>query len=79
MESGFRGLVEFPDLDRVEPYSATYLFPTFSKRIPSKRRPDFQRMMEDWNVKDPDDPFEILAANKGKMMTDHITVAEETR
>lgn len=76
-EAGFRLFAEFP-LRRgtQDPYLASYLFATFAQRIPSPRRPDFQRMMATWRVSRPDDQMAILAASGGIQLTDHIELAE---
>jgi hypothetical protein len=75
--AGFRLFAEFP-LRRgtQDPYQASYLFATFAQRIPSPRRPDFQRMMTTWRVDQPDDQMAILAASGGIQLTDHIELAE---
>src|SRR5689334_14005518 len=54
---GFMPLAEFPRIDR-HTHTSRYLFPVFAQRIPSPKRPDFQRMMKAWRVERPDDVFE---------------------
>jgi hypothetical protein len=77
MERGFRLLPEFPvrrELD--SPYRSAYLFATFAQRIPSPRRPDFERILESWGVRAGDSQLEILARSGGIQMTDRIELAE---
>jgi hypothetical protein len=77
VEKGFRLLPEFPvrrELDA--PYRSAYLFATFAQRIPSPRRPDFDRILESWGVRAGDSQLEILARSGGVQMTDRIELAE---
>jgi HIRAN domain len=66
-----------PELDEAAHLSSAFLFALFAQRIPSKSRPDFERMMLDWGVTDPDDRFEILAASGGRLKSDRIELFEE--
>jgi HIRAN domain len=66
-----------PELDQGEHLSSLFLFSIFAQRIPSKSRPDFDQMMQDWGVSDPDDRFEILAASGGRLKSDRIELCEE--
>jgi hypothetical protein len=63
-------LLPLNDNDINKARESTRLFGTFSKRIPSKKRPDFQAMMTKWQVEDVDDEMEILARSKGRLLTD---------
>jgi hypothetical protein len=77
IEKGFRLLPEFPvrrELDA--PYRSPYLFATFAQRIPSPRRPDFERILESWGVHAQDSQLQILARSGGVQMTDRIELAE---
>jgi hypothetical protein len=79
-EKRFRLLPEFPvrrELD--SPYRSTHLFATFAQRIPSPRRPDFERILESWGVRAGDSQLEILARSGGVQMTDRIELAEYRR
>ncbi len=72
----FRPLAAFPELDRE--YRSDDLFPYFSNRIMSARRPDFDAHLsalgltrEDWT------PLELLARSAGGRATDTIQVVSE--
>jgi hypothetical protein len=66
-----------PELERDETLSSPFLFALFAQRIPSSTRPDFDRMMREWGVDNPDDRFEILAASGGRLKTDQVELFEE--
>ena len=74
MSKGFSLLPEFPR--GATTYRSAYLFPSFSQRIPSPTRPDFQRLMREWGVAHADEPLEILARSGGVQLTDRIELAE---
>jgi hypothetical protein len=77
IEKGFRLLPEFPVRRECDsPYRSGYLFATFAQRIPSPKRPDFERILESWGVKADDSQLEILARSGGVQMTDRIELAE---
>jgi hypothetical protein len=76
-EKGFRLLPEFPlRRDLAAPYRSPYLFATFAQRIPSPKRPDFDRILESWGVHAQDSQLQILARSGGVQMTDRIELAE---
>ncbi len=76
-QKGFRLLPEFPVRRELTlPYRSAYLFATFAQRIPSPRRPDFERILESWGVRAGDSQLEILARSGGVQMTDRIELAE---
>lgn len=67
---GFRWMAAFPDK---RPYVTRHLWPAFADRIPSPKRPDAAAAMRSWGL-DPSerDPFTILAASRGRRVTDQI-------
>jgi hypothetical protein len=65
-----------PELEN-DHVSSRFLFGLFAQRIPSKSRPDFDRMMAAWGVRDPEDRFEILVASGGRLRSDRIELFEE--
>ncbi len=71
-------LPEFPDTTRSieNPYTSKHLFPTFSQRIPSPKRPDFDKLMHLWGVESPDDALEILGVSGGMQATDQLELAD---
>lgn len=70
--AGFFPLAEFPDLDTC--YLSDELFPTFQNRIINPSRPDRQLYLKRLGLRADADPFEILAVNGGKRMTDRYEV-----
>jgi len=67
--AGFRGIPEFPDLDRR--YEATELFPTFRNRAMNKRRRDRAAHLQELglDVNECDEVAELLASG-GRSHTD---------
>ena len=67
--AGFRGIPEFPDLDRR--YEATELFPTFRNRTMNKRRRDRAAHLHEFglDVNECDEVAELLASG-GRSHTD---------
>jgi hypothetical protein len=77
LERGFTLLLEFPERHGIDaPYRSEYLFSTFAQRIPSPKRPDYQSILESWQVTAPDSPLDILAMSGGIQLTDRLEVAE---
>lgn len=53
---------EIPGIPRLSsPNKRKSLWAIFAERIPSKKRPDFQKMMEEFKIENPDNKMEILA------------------
>jgi len=75
--AGFLKPAEFPHWrSQDDPYKSGYLFSTFAQRIPSPKRPDFKRIMEEWGVEKADDPMEVLGRSGGVLPNDALSVAE---
>lgn len=72
-DRGFVPMAEFPKLDDVT-YKSDTLFNTFSQRIPSKSRPDYDTIMNEWEVVNNADEFEILGKSKGAGVPDGLTL-----
>ena len=74
--AGFRGIPEFPDLDRR--YEATELFPTFRNRAMNKRRRDRAAHLHELglDVDECDEVAELLASG-GRSHTDSDTLATD--
>lgn len=68
--SGFRALPGFPELDRR--YESSHLFPTFSNRLMSTERPDYDVWLSRLDLESDPDVFRILATSGGLRMTDRI-------
>ena len=71
-KAGFLPLPEFPDLHRE--YQSPELFPIFTNRIMSPKRPDFANYLRALNLGEEADPIEILSANGGRRATDTFEV-----
>ena len=71
-EAGFPLLVDFPQLNG--DYRSRVLFPLFSNRIMSPRRPDFTDYLRNLDLSEQANPIEILSANGGHRATDAYEV-----
>lgn len=69
---GFPLLPGLPDLHRL--YVDDELFPVFRKRQMPRQRPDYQEYVEALGLDVDTDPFEVMARNEGRKMTDRIEV-----
>ena len=70
-KANFPLLLEFPDLKG--DYSSPYLFPLFSNRVMSDRRPDFEEYLRSLDLDNPT-PIEILGVTGGRRVTDPYEV-----
>ena len=71
-EAGFLPLPEFPDLDG--DYQSSELFPIFTNRVMSTKRPDFANYLHALDLGEGADSIEILSANGGRRVTDSFEV-----
>jgi hypothetical protein len=69
---GFLHLPGLPDLHRV--YEREDLFPVFRNRQMSRRRPDYERYVNKLKLDIDSHPFEVMARNEGRKVTDRIEV-----
>jgi len=65
----FRNLAAFPELEKI--YESERLFPTFSSRLPDKRRSDIKEILNCYEM-DSYDEFELLKKSSGKLPTDSL-------
>lgn len=72
---GFSGFAAFPDIDR--PYRAGQLFPFFTNRVLSPRRPEYPQYVAALGLGDAPEPVEILARSGGGRATDTVHVVAE--
>jgi hypothetical protein len=70
--AGFLPFVGFPDLRRT--YISADLFPLFSKRIMSARRPDFGQFLAQLHLSRNSTPWEQLARSEGRSAGDAVQV-----
>ena len=69
---GFPLLPGLPDLHKS--YVDEELFPVFRKRQMPRQRPDYEEYVETLGLDVETDPFEVMARNEGRKMTDRIEV-----
>ena len=69
---GFPRLPGLPDLHRV--YESEKLFPIFRNRQMPRRRPDYGQYVKKLGLDIDSDPFEVMARNDGRKVTDRIEV-----
>ena len=69
---GFQHLPGLPDLHRV--YESEHLFPLFQNRQMPRRRPDYPDYVRKLNLGVEADPFEVMARNEGRKLTDRLEV-----
>ena len=69
---GFPRLPGLPDLHRV--YESEELFPVFLNRQMPRRRPDYGQYVRKLGLDIDTDPFEVMARDQGRKLTDRIEV-----
>lgn len=69
---GFQPFLSFPDWQRT--YASRHLFPLFSQRIMSPRRPDFGQFLHQLHLSEDATPWEQLARSEGRRTGDTVQV-----
>ena len=69
---GFLHLPGLPDLHQV--YEREHLFAVFRNRQMSRRRTDYEQYVKKLNLDIDSHPFEVMARNEGRKLTDRIEV-----
>ena len=69
---GFKYLPGLPDRHSV--YRSEKLFPVFRNRQMPRRRPDYPRYVNSLGLDTESHPFEVMARNEGRKLTDRIEV-----
>ena len=69
---GFTYLPGLPDLHRV--YRSEKLFPVFRNRQMPRRRTDYPKYVNSLGLDTESHPFEVMARNEGRKLTDRIEV-----
>lgn len=69
---GFRPFLSFRELERT--YTSPNLFPLFSQRIMSMRRPDFEEFLGQVHLSRKSTPWEQLARSEGRSSGDTVQV-----
>lgn len=70
--NGFLPFLSFPEWQRT--YASRYLFPLFSQRIMSPRRPDFSQFLHQLHLNEDATPWEQLARSEGRRTGDTVQV-----
>lgn len=66
------GFEYFPGFENTkEIYECKKLFPNIATRLPNKTRPDYLEILNFYNLEKDSDDFEILAATRGRTLTDN--------
>mgnify|MGYP001389570001 CR=1 FL=1 len=68
LADGYRMHVSFPEKYKV--YESENLFPPFARRLPDRRRPDFQEILENLGLPPDYTLMDLLKATGGKQATD---------
>ena len=72
MEKGFKLLIAFPQLNAI--YDNPQLFAVFSARLPDRRRPEIEKILKEYGMKEYDE-FELLKRSGAKLPTDNYQFA----
>lgn len=72
---GFSGFAAFPDLGHR--YRSTQLFPFFTNRVLSPRRPEYEQYVSALGLEESPEPVEILARSGGGRATDTVHIVPE--
>ena len=67
-KDGFELLVAFPQIN--ETYENPHLFAVFGARLPDKRRPEIDKILEEYGMTEYDE-FELLKRSSAKLPTDN--------
>lgn len=67
MSAGFKPLVSFPDITKT--YYSECLFPAFSSRLPDKKRPDIETILERYDLKEYDE-YNLLKKSGARLPID---------
>lgn len=69
-EHGFVRLVPFSEANKT--YEADVLFYTFARRLPNRKRPDFESLVAEFGLQPDCTPLELLKATGGRLGTDDL-------
>lgn len=68
-KDGFKLLVSFPDEHKV--YHSDILFPSFSSRLPDRKRKEIQKILAKYNLEEFD-PYELLKRSGARLPIDNL-------
>ena len=69
IEKGFELLISFDNKDTV--YKSDILFPTFSSRLPDKKRKDISRILDKYGLKEYNE-YKLLKRSKARLPIDNL-------
>ncbi|MDD4187272.1 MAG: hypothetical protein PHX04_00645 [Bacilli bacterium] len=53
-------------------YKSKFLFQNIKDRLPQENRVDYYNLLEQYNIKNPKDEFEVLTKTEGKINSDNF-------
>ncbi len=68
LKEGYTPHLAFPDLQGK--YSSDHLFSAFSRRIPDRRRPDYEKIVKQYGLTPDHTELDLLRATGGRLATD---------
>ncbi|WP_162921686.1 HIRAN domain-containing protein [Listeria costaricensis] len=68
LQNGYKVHPSFPDIDKV--YTSENLFSAFSRRIPDRRRPDYQLLFKNLGITEKSSTYEVLKVTGGSLNSD---------
>ncbi|MGV3488545.1 MAG: HIRAN domain-containing protein [Tuberibacillus sp.] len=68
MNNGYKPHLAFRDVNKV--YKSDRLFDAFARRLPDKRRPDFQELLQSFGLSKDYTDMDLLRATGGRLATD---------
>lgn len=74
LKNGYRPHLAFPDTNKV--YTSRNLFGPFARRLPDKRRPDYQDILRSLGLSKNCSEMELLRATGGVLATDSYELVE---
>lgn len=68
LKNGYHLHLSFPDIDKI--YVSDRLFGPFERRLPDRRRPDFQEILKAYGLSNDYTDMDLLRATGGRLATD---------
>jgi len=69
IENGFKPLISFEDVDKL--YKSDTLFPTFTSRLPDKKRRGIEKILSKYNLKEYD-AYKLLKRSGARLPIDNL-------
>lgn len=68
INNGYKPHLSFPDINRT--YTSDRLFGPFARRLPDRRRPDFEKLIQELGLPSDCTELDLLRATGGRLVTD---------